>query len=228
MVKTMETVKRIRPKASWGFYMFPYKLHGPCHRAGGEVLCGSDDGEWGRKVSELYTADWLLPAWRAVDAIFPSIYLSKGVSADHQTAYVKVRLLRSTCTAHNLSAASVPSAICAPQSSVTSSLLSVSLTRDASPPGECPPLAEDRQRHAERRRQAKGAPLRHAVLYVISDASFSICHAFRLVDPLSSSLFQTTASSARRRQGLLRRRSRGGGRRQRAAAAKNAWRRCGP
>ena len=27
MVKTMETVKRIRPKASWGFYMFPYKLH---------------------------------------------------------------------------------------------------------------------------------------------------------------------------------------------------------
>ena len=120
MVKTMETVKRIRPKASWGFYMFPYKLHGPCHRSDGEVLCGSDDGEWGRKVSELYTADWLLPAWRAVDAIFPSIYLSKGVSADHQTAYVKVRLLRSTCAAHNLSAASVPSAICAPQSSVTS------------------------------------------------------------------------------------------------------------
>ena len=118
MVKTMETVKRIRPKASWGklreccwhlgcippkipaiivrtgFYMFPYKLHGPCHRgggAGGEMLCGSDDGEWGRKVSELYTAKWLLPAWRAVDAIFPSIYLSKGVSADHQTSYVKVR-----------------------------------------------------------------------------------------------------------------------------------------
>ena len=105
MVKTMETVKRIRPKASWGFYMFPYKLHGPCHRSDGEVLCGSDDGEWGRKVSELYTADWLLPAWRAVDAIFPSIYLSKGVSADHQTAYVKVRLPRSTCAAHNLSAA---------------------------------------------------------------------------------------------------------------------------
>ena len=109
MVKTMETVKRIRPKASWGFYMFPYKLHGPCHRSDGEVLCGSDDGEWGRKVSELYTADWLLPAWRAVDAIFPSIYLSKGVSADHQTAYVKVRLLRSTCAAHNLSAASLVS-----------------------------------------------------------------------------------------------------------------------
>eukprot|EP01047_Picozoa_sp_COSAG01_P100850 COSAG01_NODE_30652_length_611_cov_15.839844_2_plen_75_part_01 len=69
--------------------MFPYKLHGPCHRKSGSTVCGSDDGDWGRQVSALYTADWLLPAWRAVDAIFPSIYLSKGVSKDLQRAYIR-------------------------------------------------------------------------------------------------------------------------------------------
>ncbi len=90
MVKTMETVKRIRPKATWGFYMFPYKQHGPCDRTpSGKFVCGYDDGSWGKRVSDLYTAPWLLPAWRSVDAIFPSIYLSKDIEADLQTAYVK-------------------------------------------------------------------------------------------------------------------------------------------
>ena len=135
MITTMETVKRIRPLATWGFYMFPcllcnatisfrrlhmnsncrayqsqrvlrldsrnvqrcrYKQHGPCStivprgKRGWvhDVRCGYDDPDWGANVSALYLADWLLPAWSSVDALFPSIYLSAGVPKDLQTAFV--------------------------------------------------------------------------------------------------------------------------------------------
>ena len=96
MIVTMETVKRIRPYATWGFYMFPYKLHGPCSQIVPrgkrgwvhDVRCGYDNPGWGENVSALYLADWLLPAWSSVDALFPSIYLSSGVPKDLQTAYV--------------------------------------------------------------------------------------------------------------------------------------------
>jgi hypothetical protein len=53
------------------------------------VQCGYDDPGWGANVSALYLADWLLPVWSSVDAIYPSIYLSPGVPKDLQTAFVR-------------------------------------------------------------------------------------------------------------------------------------------
>jgi hypothetical protein len=90
MVQTMQTVKRIRPKATWGWYMFPYKQHGPCHwdPTDGTMKCGYDDPTWGKTVTALYLADWLQPAWQAVGGIFPSIYLSKDVQPELSGAFV--------------------------------------------------------------------------------------------------------------------------------------------
>ena len=67
-----------------------YKQHGPCATdSNGVMRCGYSSPKWGEAVSALYLADWLHPAWQSVDAIFPSIYLSKGIAPDLQTAFIQ-------------------------------------------------------------------------------------------------------------------------------------------
>eukprot|EP00039_Didymoeca_costata_P015420 m.262101 g.262101 ORF g.262101 m.262101 type:complete len:833 (-) comp16222_c0_seq1:188-2686(-) len=87
MENTIKLGKRMRPNATWGIYMVPYKVHGPCVLTNdSEYLCGFSHPTYGPKISALY--EQLTPLWQTVDAIFPSIYVSGNVSMELQRAYV--------------------------------------------------------------------------------------------------------------------------------------------
>lgn len=70
-VTTMTVLKKLRPKAQWGFYGFPYAVNGEC--VTGTRKCGYENPTLGPAWKA--RNDRLARIWNNVDAFYPSVYL---------------------------------------------------------------------------------------------------------------------------------------------------------
>eukprot|EP00949_MAST-11_sp_MAST-11-sp1_P000966 g966.t1 len=94
-VRTLETCKRLRPRARWGFYGLPVSFMGYCSGSVEDLNC-SYDGPLGDTYREY--ANRQSKVWDVSDALFPSIYIPtnstdpKGLSFIAATVRESMRL----------------------------------------------------------------------------------------------------------------------------------------
>lgn len=86
LLATLSAVKAIRPKARWGFYNFPIRMHGPCQSLdNGTQLCGYDHPEYGPPLRALN--DELAALIQASDLVLPSLYTPPNLTNAEVWAY---------------------------------------------------------------------------------------------------------------------------------------------
>jgi hyaluronoglucosaminidase len=85
-VETLNTCRKMRPKARWGFYGLPMNFYEPCTGSGSDAKCGYDS-----PMGALYRnySDRQIPIWEASTALYPSIYMPVGHTPDTNAAYVR-------------------------------------------------------------------------------------------------------------------------------------------
>ncbi|CAH0403295.1 unnamed protein product [Chilo suppressalis] len=84
MLSTLVIAREMRPRAAWGYYAFPYCFNTPSTASGS---CSSTVKEENDKLG------WL---WRESTALYPSTYLSRGVSAVTAASLVQARVLEAS------------------------------------------------------------------------------------------------------------------------------------
>jgi hyaluronoglucosaminidase len=78
MISTLTLGKKLRPKASWGYYRFP-----DCHDGENHPDCSAKSKAWDDET------DWL---WENSDGIYPSTYIGEGIkNLVNVTKYVRSR-----------------------------------------------------------------------------------------------------------------------------------------
>lgn len=80
MLETLRRGKKLRPKARWGYYAFPYCFNG---RKGNPEKCPANVNAENRGIQ------WL---FRESDVIFPSVYMSEQMPVSYRVPMVKGRV----------------------------------------------------------------------------------------------------------------------------------------
>lgn len=80
MLDTLKLAKKLRPKARWGYYAFPYCFNG---RKNSPERCPVDVNRENRGIS------WL---FKHTDVIYPSVYMSEQMPVNYRVPMVKGRV----------------------------------------------------------------------------------------------------------------------------------------